>query len=67
MGDEQNQERDKPQKKRRTKLRDLTASKDAHVIGGASDRPQAKLHDLTASKDIHIIREPEKSGGQEES
>jgi hypothetical protein len=56
MGDEQNQERDRTEKKRHVKLRDLKVSKDAHVIGDASGKHQAKLRDLTASKDACVIR-----------
>jgi hypothetical protein len=56
MGDEQNQERDRIEKKRHVKLRDLTVSKDAHVIGGAGGKHKAKLRDLT-SKDAHVIRD----------
>jgi hypothetical protein len=57
MGNEQDQDRDKTEKKRHVKLRDLTVSKDAHVIGGAGGKYQAKLRDLTASKDPHVIRD----------
>jgi hypothetical protein len=57
MGNEQDQDRDKTEKKRHVKLRDLTVSKDAHVIGGASGKHQAKLRDLAAWKDAHIIRD----------
>jgi hypothetical protein len=65
MGDEQDQERDQAEKKPRVRLRDLTASKEIHIIGGASGN--TKFRDLTASKGVRIIRESGKSGGQEES
>jgi hypothetical protein len=57
MADEQNQESGAKKKQEHVTLRDLTASKEARVIGGARGKPHAKLRNLTASKDVHIIRD----------
>jgi hypothetical protein len=57
MGNEQDQDHAKTEKKHHVKLCDLTVSKEAHVIGGASGKHQAKLRDLAAWKDAHIIRD----------
>ena len=56
MANDQNKKPNETAKKPRVSLRDLTASKNAHVIGGAADKPHAKLRDLIASKEAHVIR-----------
>ena len=50
MANEENQKPNTSAKKPRVTLRDLTASKNVHVIGGAGGKPHAKLRDLTVPK-----------------
>jgi hypothetical protein len=57
MANGQDQEPEKSGKKPRVTLRDLTASKETHVIGGAAGKPHPQLRDLTASKDARVIRD----------
>jgi hypothetical protein len=54
MANGQDQGPNKTGKKRRVTLHDLTASKDAHVIGGAGGKSRPKLRDLKASKDARV-------------
>ena len=57
MTNGQNQEPSETKKKLHVTLRDLTVSKDAHVTGGASGKPQRTLRDLIASKDASVSRD----------
>jgi hypothetical protein len=60
MANGQDQGANKTGKKPRVTLHDLTVSKDAHVIGGASGKPHPKLRDLKASKDARVIRDSDR-------
>jgi len=50
MANDQNKKPNETAKKPRVTLRDLTASKNVHVIGGAGGKPHAKLRDLKVPK-----------------
>ena len=52
MANEENKKPNETAKKLRVTLRDLTASKNVHVVGGADRKPHAKLRDLTVSKEV---------------
>jgi hypothetical protein len=52
MANEEKQKPNAPAKKPRATLRDLTASKNVHVIGGRGGKPHAKLRDLTVPKKL---------------
>jgi hypothetical protein len=50
MANEENKKPNETAKKPRVTLRDLTASKNVQVVGGADGKPHAKLRDLTVPK-----------------
>jgi hypothetical protein len=56
MANEENKKPNETAKKRSVTLRDLTASKNARVTGGAGSKPHAKLRDLTVPKEAHVVR-----------